>query len=100
MLVKELITSELVTAEGAVCAIGSVALARRIDVSDLDADYPADVASRFGIARALAAEIAYENDECGDYYRDGHLAPETPAERWTRMRKWVAENIRGGAVLP
>ncbi len=77
MPVKELIVSEIVSLDGQVCAIGSVALARREDVSNLDVNYPDDVADRFGIARALACEIAYENDECGGSYRDGKLVQET-----------------------
>lgn len=101
MPIKELIASAIV-ADGAVCAMGSVALARKIDISDLDIDEPDDVAARFGIARALACEIAYENDECGDSYRDGKYASETPVERWTRMRKWVTEQLlpATAAVLP
>lgn len=56
MPVKELIAHDIVRDDGYVCAIGSVALARRMDVSDLDESEPDDVAARFGIARCLAAE--------------------------------------------
>ncbi len=86
MPVKELITDEVVRDDSGVCAIGSVALARGLDVSTLDVYDGDDVAKRFGIARALACEIEYENDECG---KQG----ETPAERWTRMRRWVEANL-------
>jgi len=41
------------------------------------------VASIFGIAEAMAAEIMFVND-------DWH---ETPEQRWQRMREWVAEQI-------
>jgi hypothetical protein len=91
MPVKELIAGDIVRSDGNACAIGSVALARRMDTSDLgDGSNQDYVAQRFGIARALAAEIAYENDECGGHW----MQPETPAARWTRMRKWVSEQLR------
>jgi hypothetical protein len=93
MPVKELIVGEVVSDDAKVCAIGSVAVARRVDVTDLDV-YDADsVAECFGIAPALAREIAYENDECGETWRDGTLHKETPAERWARMRSWVAKQL-------
>lgn len=85
MPVKELITDELVDADKRVCAIGSVALARGMDASSVDPQDPDQVARRFGIARSMACEIEYENDEYG--------APETPAERWKRMREWVDEQL-------
>ena len=83
----ELIARELVTGEGC-CALGAVALHCGIDVADLNPEEPTVVAARFGIARALAAEVAYENDEA--------WRPETPAERWTRMRMWALRNILPG----
>lgn len=94
MPVKELVADDIVRDGTHVCAIGSVALARKMNVSDLDV-YDGDaVAKRFGIARAMACEIAYENDERRPYDFDAHrYREETPAERWQRMRKWVAEQI-------
>ena len=88
---KVLITDTIVDGDGDACAIGTVALARGLDVSTIDPEDPDQVAARFGIARALACEIAYLNDE-GDYSYS-----ETPAKRWTRMRKWVDEQL---AVKP
>lgn len=85
MPVKELIADELVDDNKRVCAIGAVALARGTDVSRLDIHDGDEVAKRFGIARALACEIEYMNDE--------HFAPETPADRWKRMRAWVDEQL-------
>jgi hypothetical protein len=84
--VKELIADEVVRDDAHVCAIGSVALARRLDISGIDIYDGDDVAARFGIARALACEIAYENDECGSYQ-------ETSSERWSRMRAWVDKHL-------
>ena len=71
---------------GACCLLGAVALARKMDVSDLDPEDIDSVAPRFGLADAMTREIVYWNDEGG--WR------ETPEERWTRMRAWVAEQIK------
>lgn len=88
MPVKELVADVVVRDNEHVCAIGAVAVARKLDVSDLDIYDGEEVGKKFGIARHLACEIAYENDERGPY------KGETPAERWTRMRAWVAANLR------
>ena len=93
MPVKELVAGEIVRDEAHVCAIGAVALARKVDVSALDVYDQELVGKTFGVAKAMAAEIAYENDECGPRPWHG-TGPETPAQRWTRMRAWVAENVR------
>jgi hypothetical protein len=87
MPVRELIAGEVVRDVGHVCAIGAVAVARKIDVAELDIHDGDAVGNAFGIARALALEIAYENDE--------HAADrlETPEERWRRMRAWVDAQI-------
>jgi hypothetical protein len=83
---KALIESDLITDEGEVCAMGSVALKRGIDVYNVDPTDRREVAETFGIAPAMAAEIAYENDEGG--WR------ETPEQRWTRMREWVVAQLK------
>jgi hypothetical protein len=102
MPVKELISGEVVRDEQRVCAIGAVAVARKIDVSVLDIYDGEDVGNAMGIARALACEIAYENDECGRRQEiEGpsrhawgpETRPESPAERWTRMRRWIESQI-------
>jgi len=85
MPVKELIAHELVSETGAVCAIGSVAVARKLDVSELDPGEPDDVSAAFGISCVMTREIVYENDEI--------VYNETPAARWLRMRKWVADHL-------
>jgi hypothetical protein len=94
---KRLIAEELVTPEGDVCALGRLAEVRGLDVSEVDPEDPWQVASIFNIARALAAEIEYKNDECGNDWKwtgDGHkYSPETPEKRWQRMRKWVDSQI-------
>lgn len=83
---KALITHELETAEGDVCALGALGKQRGIDMSKIDAEEPDDVAAAFDIAPQLAREVVYENDE-------GAWRDETPETRWQRMRNWVASKI-------
>lgn len=99
--------------DGSVCALGAVGQARGIAMTHLDPDEPGQVAAAFGITETMAREIVYANDEmsCGrneELYGPWHHSdrrygtrylyfPETPAERWTRMRKWVEDQIiKGG----
>lgn len=84
---RKLIADELITGDGAVCAIGAVGKARGVDMSGIDLEEPSSAASVFGIATALAAEIVYMNDE-------GSWKKETPEARYSRMRQWVASQIR------
>jgi len=92
---KRLIAHELVVKDGVqpdtngCCALGAVALCRNLDVTDVDPEDGETVAHVFGIAKAMAREVLYENDEGGRYN-------ETPEQRWTRMRAWVVAQIRGG----
>lgn len=87
MPVKELISGELVNEDGEVCAIGVVCKSRGLDVSDVDVEEPAMVGQKVGIARSMAAEISYENDE------GAWRTNEDPSQRWIRIRKWVEDNI-------
>lgn len=84
---KKLIAHEL-EGSGAVCAIGSVGWARGIDMAQIDPENSGAVAATFGISRALACEIVYENDEGWGSYR------ETPEQRFARMREWIAGWLR------
>jgi hypothetical protein len=94
MPVKRLIKNELVTESGEACALGAVALRRGLDVSDVDESEPDDVASSFGISRALACEIAYENDEHRTYdFKLHEYVDESPEQCWERMRKWIVSHI-------
>ena len=86
MPVRELVAEEVVRDADHVCGLGSVAVARNVDVSDVDPEDTDEIAERLGIARHLAREVAYQNDEEG-------RADETPAQRWTRMREWVRSKI-------
>jgi len=95
MPVKELVAEELVTLDGEVCAMGCVAVARGIPaekIQEVDPEEKDDVASLLGIAPALAAEIAEENDECPTW-RHTNAA----RARWVHMRRWVNRKmITGG----
>ena len=86
-----IVERDLETGYVEVCAIGAVAVRRALDVKGLDPEERELVAARFGIAPALAAEIAYENDEA-------HYYSETPEHRFLRVRAWVVEQISDGAA--
>lgn len=80
MPVKRLIADEIKNETGEVCAFGALdPQAQSYDAEDL--------ATHFGIARALAAEIVYMNDEWAPW------SLEAPEMRWTRMRAWVNSQI-------
>lgn len=83
---KRLIVNDLITKQGEMCTLGVVCKARGIDTSGVDVTDSKAVGKLVGIASQMAAEIEYENDE---YDED-----ETPEERWTRMRKWVGDNLK------
>lgn len=98
MPVKELIANELIDETGACCTIGVVCKSRGIDVSDIDYEEPEQVGAAVDIAKQLAAEIEYENDECGVGFikvngRHWKQTEETPEQRWQRMRKWADAHI-------
>jgi hypothetical protein len=99
MPVKRLIVDAIKNDDGEVCALGA------LDPTPLDYDAES-LADHFGIARALAAEIVYQNDENGERFeahdfedadgikrRNWRTIYETPEERWTRMRAWVERHI-------
>ncbi len=86
---------------GAVCALGSVGVARGINMDHLDPEDRETVAAAFAIPHAMACEIFHENDEAEwfTYWNDCYWTTrETPDERFTRMRKWVVRQIRADAT--
>jgi len=85
MPVKELIADELQEGDK-VCALGVVGQKRGIDMAKLDPEDSELVAQKFDIATCLAQEIVYINDECC-------YAPETPKQRWKRVRAWVSRQL-------
>lgn len=75
---------------GDVCTLGAVGRARNVDMTDIDPDDDMavhDIADMFGIASALAQEMVWANDEAGPWN-------ETPEQRFARVRKWVAGQIK------
>lgn len=88
---KRLAANSLVTADGEFCTLGALGRARGMTMSTIEADDREAVASAFGIAEALAAEIMYMNDENPFFYS---TAPEAAEKRWQYMRKWVADQIK------
>lgn len=99
MPVKELIAHELVD-NGRVCALGALAQKRGLDVANVDPEDSRRVGKLFCIARTMAQEIVFQND---DDFRDhmrrderGNLRDETPTERWSRVRAWVVVQIKQG----
>lgn len=78
---------------GNVCALGAVCAARGVEPPDVyygEDSLSAEAADTLGIAHALAAEVMEENDNgIWNHWQ------ETPEHRWTRMRVWVAKQIRG-----
>lgn len=83
---KRLIADALIR-DGEVCAIGSVGLARGMDMTRIDYENPRFVGRAFGIARSMAAEIEFEND--GEHWYEH----ETDEARWRRMRAWAVSNL-------
>lgn len=83
---KRLIRDAIVE-DGSACAIGTVALARGLDVSKIDPEEPDRIAEAFGIPKSLVREIEYENDEA-------NWDAETPENRFDRVRKWIVSKIK------
>jgi hypothetical protein len=90
----KLIANNLVEEDGAVCAMGAVARARGIDLSEVDPEDCDRVADIFGIPHTLAKEIAFMNDD------DFGCSKETPEERWKRMKLWAEQNLRPVEMKP
>jgi hypothetical protein len=85
---KRLISDSLVAPEIGVCAIGSLGQRRGINMDSIDPDDAVTVGKAFNISQCLSREVVFENDE-------GYPSRiETPEHRWTRMRAWVAAQIK------
>ena len=107
MPVKELIAGKLATVDGEVCALGAVGQFRGTELPILDRngnEYEDDdfdsyeMADLFDVAHQLAAEVMYENDEGGGRYGNVNgtwrYIPETPQERWVRVRALAMRHIQ------
>lgn len=88
---KRLIKHDLINRRGAVCAIGSVGVARGIDMTGIDPEDYERIADTFGVASPLVREIEFMNDE--DFF-DGGKWTDDPEERWQRMRAWAVSNLK------
>lgn len=94
MPVKELIVDEL-EQDGCVCTLGALGRHRGVDLTQLDVHDHDQLGTAFNIAHQLAQETMWENDECGlGHYEGNKHIPETPSERWQRMRDWAASQIK------
>lgn len=109
MPVRELAADSLANHAGQFCTLGAVGAARGVELAKLEEQDRDVIAAAFGIPEALAAEIMFENDERERrVYVERHGPPRpgydpygigwdvrdaTGAERWARMRKWVADQI-------
>ncbi len=87
MPVRGLIAGRL-EADGAYCALGVVGAARGLDLKGVDPEDSEAVSKLLDIAEPLAREIVFINDD------DFGYGAETAAKRWTRVRKWVGEQLR------
>jgi hypothetical protein len=79
---------------GSYCTLGVACAARGVEapkIEDPDDYYGSEVAdmasAALGVPSSLCAEVMYWNDE-------GAWGKETPEERWTRMRTWIAKKIK------
>lgn len=90
---KRLYPGSFTTPEGQFCTLGVLGSQRGTQMDDLGDEDDCStklVGQRFGIARALAAEIMYLNDE-GMYVG---WEEDAPQKRWQRMREWVAQQLK------
>lgn len=91
---KRLIPNQLIDGKD-VCLLGAAGNGRRIDLIGLDPEDHDLLGRTFDAAPCLIAEIEYVNDEQGPYRTDerGKWRPETPEERWERVRQWVLDHL-------
>jgi len=96
---KRLADRSFQRSDGDVCTLGCLLRSRGVDTSELDAavghdegDVSQEAAESLNIARCMAAEVMFENDDPFGY----RVIEETPEERWIRMRAWVESQIQEG----
>jgi hypothetical protein len=106
MPVKRLIAGRFACREGEVCTLGALGRVRGLDMTRLDhlakeveedsymvETLRAEAAKAFGVAKSLAGCIMDRNDDSPSYWNTNRTTPETPEERWVRMRTWVASKL-------
>lgn len=118
---KRLYGGSFASPEGEFCTLGVLGAKRGLKMDDLGDEYDCEtkqVAQRFGIAPAMAAEIMYLNDEHQDFdwkwitvHICGPMRPYHPdwgrherevrvsnpnaaSDRWVYMRNWCREQIK------
>lgn len=95
MPVKELVSGDLVTADGCCCTLGACGIYRKVEGLDkLDPEEHDILAEKFDVAACLIQEIEWWNDDKDETWTARGWAQETDAERWVRMRAWVAKRIK------
>jgi hypothetical protein len=97
-LPQQRLTEGALEADGLYCAIGAVGRLRGLDMTNINPQSPGQIADAFGIAEAMACEIAYMNDEAAiadptnlppkkvQRWREGY--------RWLRMRRWAEMQLK------
>jgi hypothetical protein len=86
MPVKRLIVEEM-EMDGEFCALGVIGNARGVDMTGFQPEDTEVFSGLLDVAEALVKEVVFLNDE--SFY-----LKETPEHRFTRMREWVAEQIK------
>lgn len=83
-LPEKKLVENVLESDGCFCALGAVGRARGIDMSKIDT-YDQDALSEtFGIARAMAQEIMWINDEAATW-----RGKDQDAQRWKEVKNWV-----------
>lgn len=86
---KRLVKGELEDGEGSVCALGCLGKAKGVALKSIDTEDWETLGETFNIAKQLAQEVMFRNDEGDDF---GMRM--TPEERWQYVRRWAAHQIR------
>lgn len=98
---KRLIADSLIDEEGEVCAVGALALHKKVAIkhdSDADLDTEGFAADELGVPRLVAWTIVMMNDEEFDSrWTKGKMIPYTPEERYEAMLNWVRLKLAEGS---
>jgi len=88
-----LIKNDLVTEEGAFCALGALGHHKNIDVSTLDTEDYDRLGDTFDIAHQLAQETMWVNDEAWRSWVPCGPQLEESRQRWRTVRAWAVANL-------
>lgn len=83
---KRLVEEDLQRPDGEVCTLGAVGAARGHSMQNIDPTEHEFIGQMLDIAPCLVAEVEFLND-------DWLHVPESPEDRWLRMRAWVTGQI-------